>query len=172
MKSFVSHFIVFGILATAPFALRAQQAGGPIRPPQSSGITGISIGGPVGVLNDQQRAWYLAAMKNEHGRLAELQAKLNAARQDVTATSVTGPFDENLVRQKALIAARIEAEIAVIHAKVFSQVQPPLTPEQIETIKTGKSGPIRPLGRQQLNPVQHVPLAGTNAEANGLPPKK
>ena len=177
-----SRFIVLGILVAGSSALRAQptDASGfraqaqnkPTAPSQE--LTGISIGGPVGVLTDQQRESYLALMKSEHGQLAELQSQLAAARHDVVVASVTGRFDETLVRQKALVAARLEAEMAVIRAKVFSQVQPPLTPEQIEAVIKNRPGPIHPLGRQQLErPVPHAPAAtGTNQDANGLPPKK
>lgn len=181
MKALISHFIIFSIALAAPFALNAQQANAQARRPPQKGIqsanqqdiAGVAIGGPVGVLTDQQRASYMAAMKNERPRLAELQAKVLAARQDMLVTSVTGKFDENVIREKALVAARLEAEMAVIRAKVFSQVQPPLSPEQVEKIKAGQPGQMRPLQRQQLErPAQRAPSTGTNQDANGLPPKK
>jgi hypothetical protein len=62
--------------------------------------------------------------------------------------------------------------MAVIRAKVFSQVQPPLSPEQIEKIKAGQPGRIRPMGQQIERPAPHAPSPGTNQDANGLPPKK
>ncbi len=174
--------IVFSILMATSLGLRAQQLNAPAPRPQpqktpaslsSQDLAGIAIGGPVGVLTDQQRVSYVAVIKNEHARLAQLQAELAAARQDVLVTSVTGKFDENLVRQKALVSARIEAEMAVIRAKAFSQVQPPLTPDQIEKIKAGQPGPMRPLnGQQGQRQLQHAPTASTNQDATGLPPKK
>jgi Spy/CpxP family protein refolding chaperone len=180
MKALISHFIIFAIALAAPFALNAQEANAPAqRPPQKGiqstppgGIAGFALGGPVGVLTDQQRASYLAAMKSEHARLAELQAKVLAARQDMLVASVSGKFDETVIREKAMAAARIEAEMAVIRAKVFSQVQPPLTPEQVERIKAGQPGRVHPMGKQFERPAQPAPSAGTNQDANGLPPKK
>ena len=172
------------ILAVVPLTLPAQTTNAPApdarvqpaRPPsimQNAAVTGFALGGPVGVLTDQQRASYEVALKNERGRMLELQEKLRAARQDFVATSVDQKFDENVLRQKAFAAYRFEAEMAVLRAKAMSQVQPPLTPEQIEKIKTGQPGPIRPLGRQQLErPPQRAPAGGTNQDANGLPPKK
>jgi Spy/CpxP family protein refolding chaperone len=180
MKALISRLLIFGIASVAPLALNAQESNAPAhRPPQkgiqsvpSQQIAGFALGGPVGVLTDQQRASYLAAMKNEHARLAELQAQVLAARQDMLVASVTGKFDENVIREKAMAAARLEAEMAVIRAKVFSQVQPPLSPEQIEKIKAGQPGRIRPMGQQFERPAPHAPSAGTNQDANGLPPKK
>jgi Spy/CpxP family protein refolding chaperone len=175
-------FIVFSVLMAISLGVNAQQTNAPAPRPQpqknpanlsSQDLAGMAIGGPVGVLTDQQRAFYFAAMKNERARLAELQSKLAAARQEVLVTSVTGKFDENLVRQKALVSARIEAEMAVVRAKVFSQVQPPLTPEQIEKIKTGQPGPMRPLNAQQNERLlQRAPTGSANQDSNGLPPKK
>ena len=181
MKALISRFIILGIAMAAPLALSAQESNAPAhRPPQKGiqstppqqQIAGFALGGPVGVLTDQQRASYLAAMKNEHAKLAELQAQVLAARQDMLVTSVTGKFDENVIREKAMAAARLEAEMAVIRAKVFSQVQPPLTPEQVEKIKSGQPGRMRPMGQQFERPMPHAPSVGTNQDANGLPPKK
>jgi Spy/CpxP family protein refolding chaperone len=180
MKTLISRFLIFGIALAAPFTLTAQEANAQAHRPAQKGIqsapqqdiAGFALGGPVGVLTDQQRASYMAAMKNERPRLAELQAKVLAARQDMLVTSVTGKFDENVMREKALVAARIEAEMAVIRAKVFSQVQPPLTPEQVEKIKAGTPGQMRPLQRQLERPAQRAPTGRTNQDPNGLPPKK
>jgi Spy/CpxP family protein refolding chaperone len=180
MKALFSRLIIFGITLAAPLALTAQESNAPAhRPPQKGiqsanqqDIAGFALGGPVAVLTDQQRASYVAAMKNERPRLAELQAKALAARQDMLVTSVTGKFDENVIREKAMAAARIEAEMAVIRAKVFSQVQPPLTPEQVERIKAGRPGQVHPMGQQFERPAQHAPASGTNQDENGLPPKK
>ena len=181
MKALISRLIIFGVALAAPLALSAQEANEPARRPPQKGIqsmpqqniAGFALGGPVSVLTDQQRASYVAAMKNERPRLNELQAQVLAARKDMLDTSVSGKFDENVMREKAMAAARLEAEMAVIHAKVFSQVQPPLSPEQIEQIKAGRPGQIHPMARQQLDrPAPHAPVGGTNQDANGLPPKK
>jgi Spy/CpxP family protein refolding chaperone len=137
------------------------------------GVAGFALGGPVAVLDDQQRASYESIMNGQRGRLAELQSKLRAARQDLVATSVDQKFDENVIRQKALVIARIDAEMTVLRIKVFSQVQPPLTPEQIAKVKTGEPGPIHTVGQQQVERAQRRQTsAGTNYNDNGLPPKK
>jgi uncharacterized membrane protein len=146
--------------------LRAQTTGG-IHPGENPAVTGIALGGPVGAMTDEQRASYQATLRAMHGEMAELEAKLRAARQEVLDTSLTTKFDENLVREKALAAARIEAELAVIRAKALSQVQPPLSQEQIEKIKSGRPGPMRPIDHPR-----HEPAAKTNNDQNGLPPKQ
>jgi Spy/CpxP family protein refolding chaperone len=135
---------------------------------QNQGVAGIALGGPVGVMTDEQRASYQATLRTMHGQFAELEAKLRAARQDVLDTSLSPKFDENVVREKALVAARFEAELAVLRAKALSQVQPALSPEQIEKIKAGRPGPMRSLehARRQESP------PSTNHDDNGLPPKQ
>jgi Spy/CpxP family protein refolding chaperone len=180
-----SHFafrlVTPALLLAMPLAAAAQQAE-PTAPPraqrpggnQQMNLQGAALGGPVGVLDDQQRASYVAAMGRQRAQMMELEAQLRAAREDFVAASVDQKFDENVLRQKALAAYRFDAEMAVLRAKALSQVQPPLTPEQIEKIKTGQPGPMRPLRpRQQLeNPNQRAPSANTNQDVNGLPPKK
>jgi hypothetical protein len=129
-------------------------------------VTGLALGGPIGVMNDEQRASYQAALRGMHREVAALDIKLRAARQDVLNATLTSKFDENVVREKALVVAQIEAELAVIRARAFSQVQPPLSAEQIEKIKRGQPRSMRPLERP---PRREVP--DTKQDPNGLPPK-
>jgi Spy/CpxP family protein refolding chaperone len=152
--------------------LRAQRPGGPMGP----GVQGFALGGPVGVLNDQQRASYEAAMNRQRGAILEMKAKLRIAREDFVAASVGQKFDENALRDKAMAAFRIQADMAVLQAKALSEVQPPLTPEQIEKIKTGQPGPIHPMRPQQQQQLERstpsAPSSNTNHDVNGLPPKQ
>jgi Spy/CpxP family protein refolding chaperone len=173
--------LVAGVLLGSTAALQAQSNTPPapqIRPApgQQPAINGISVGGPYGVMNDQQRASYLALMKEQRPRIAELQAKLRSAHQDFVAATSSANFDEGLAKKKAMAAAEIEAEMAVIRAKVVSQVQPPLTPEQYEKIKNDANpNPARPLMRPMDRPQRHdapAPAAPTNRDENGLPPKQ
>jgi Spy/CpxP family protein refolding chaperone len=172
-----------GTLLAAPASLLAQATNAPTqtsRPPsrslvpngfngaQGGGMAGYALGGPVGVLTDQQRASYETIMNGQRARLADLQNKLRTARQDLLVTSLDQKFDETIIRQKALIVAKIDAEMIVVRIKVFSQVQPPLTADQIEKIKAGQPGQLRPLPRG----APHQTPAGTNHDDSGLPPKK
>jgi Spy/CpxP family protein refolding chaperone len=171
--------LVLGFLAI-PLAVAAQQTNAPARPQRPSGnpqanLNGYALGGPVGVLTDQQRASYEAALGRQRELMIRLQGELRAAREDFVAASVDQKFDENVMRQKAMAAYRLEAEMAVIRARAISEVQPPLTPEQIEKIKANQPGPVRPFRPgQQRQLEQAAPRAqgSTNQDANGLPPKK
>jgi Spy/CpxP family protein refolding chaperone len=183
----LSHFVfrVFtpALLLAMPLSVAAQQAG-PVAPGRGQrpggngqlGAQGFALGGPVGVLDDQQRASYEAALSRERGLMLELQAKLRIAREDFVAASVDQKFDETAMRQKAMAAYGIEAEMAVLRAKAMSEVQPPLTPEQIQKIKTGQPGPMRPFRQQQQRQLErsapNTPSVNTNTDINGLPPKK
>jgi Spy/CpxP family protein refolding chaperone len=129
----------------------------------------------MGVLTDEQRTSYQAALGRERGLMMELQTKLRVARQELVNASVGQKFDENVMRQKALAVSRLEAEMTVLRAKALSEVQPPLTPEQIEKMKTRQPGPARPLRqgeRPALRPPPAAAAVNTNQDVNGLPPKK
>jgi Spy/CpxP family protein refolding chaperone len=182
MKLSQSVFRIFGaaILATMPMALSAQPAEPSPNIAQRlpgaavAGAQGFALGGPVGALTDQQRTSYEAAMARQRPRMMELQSQLRTARADFVAASVDQKFDENSLRQKAMAAYRIEAEMAVMRAKAMSEVQPPLSAEQIERIKATQSAQVRPLRpRQPLeNTAPRNPAVNTNTDPNGLPPKK
>jgi Spy/CpxP family protein refolding chaperone len=175
----VPAFLAMPLVAAAQ-STNAPEGAARQRPPgasQNPNISGIALGGPVGVLTDQQRTSYEAALGRQREVMIKLQAQLRAAREDFTAASVDQKFDENVMRQKALAAARIEAEMAVIRAHAMSEVQPPLTAEQIQKVKAGQPGPMRPYQvqpQQQRRLEQGAPHAtgSTNQDANGLPPKK
>src|SRR5690348_16258850 len=114
-----THLIGITTVLLEGTVVRAQDTNAPDperRPPagpaagQNFAPVGLAIGGMVRVLTDQQRASYQAAMRAQRGNLQELEVKLRAARHEMEVASVTGQFDENAVRQKALAASRIEAE--------------------------------------------------------------
>jgi Spy/CpxP family protein refolding chaperone len=187
-RYFVSCAFVCAAALATPYAVDAQLTNSPapgaspglrVQPLRSApagqppAASGYSLGGPIGVLTPEQRASYEAAMGKERGKMAELQSKLRVARQDLVVASVTEKFDENAIRQKAMVGARIEAEMTVLRIKAMSQVQPPLTAEQIEKVKATQPGPMRPGARPPLERSPRVTSpANTNQDANGLPPKK
>src|SRR6185437_16176585 len=165
-----------GILLTAQSSLLAAPTNAPagaqpgFRPaptvrPQSPG--GMVVGGLFGVMTEQQRASYQAAMKTMRPQLVEIETQIRAAHWDLLNTSLSAKFDENVIREKAMVSARLEAELTVLRVKAYSQVQPPLSPEQIEMVKSEEPGPGRSPER-----FQHPPGTATNHDPNGLPPKK
>jgi Spy/CpxP family protein refolding chaperone len=178
---FTSSFVA-GILLAAAFALRAAPGDPPqnsppaaraLTPTGADGGQGHAIGALMGVLTDQQRTSFRAAMTEMRGQLRELEPKLRAARQDLLASSIAGKFDENVIRQKALALSRIEAELTVLRLKALSQVQPPLSAEQIEKIKRSEAGSKPALERPNLDRKSRGESpAVTSRDENGLPPKR
>jgi Spy/CpxP family protein refolding chaperone len=173
---FTFSFAAAVLLAASP-TVHAQPAnppaGGAHSTTPNNSIAGISIGGPYGVLTDQQRASYQNNMKAIRPRITELESKLRAARQELTEAGVGATFNEALVQQKALAVAQIEAEMTVLRMRAFSQVQPPLTAEQIQQVRSNQTGPMRPLNRRDIErPLVHPTPGSTNQDVNGLPPKQ
>jgi len=115
------------------------------------GIANRMLQGPdramLGVLTDDQRNSYRQALEAQRAKLRELETKMVEARKDLTAVSASAAFDENAVRTKAAYIGNIEVEMAVVRARALSQIQPPLTADQIERMKNtsfaGES-PVRP----------------------------
>jgi uncharacterized membrane protein len=87
------------------------------------------------VLNDNQRASFREAMEAQRDKLRELDEKLRAARKEALEASVAEKFKEKSVRQKAMVVAKLEAEMSVLRARALSQVKPPLSVDQIERLK-------------------------------------
>src|SRR5690348_7220078 len=101
---------VFACTLTA-FSLRADQTNAPAeRNQHQPSIAGYAVGGPIGVLTDEQRASYESALKADRSKMMELQVKLRAARQDLLYASLDSKFDESVIHRKAMAAASIEAE--------------------------------------------------------------
>jgi Spy/CpxP family protein refolding chaperone len=109
--------------------------------------------------------------------MRELEIKMRSARQELLAAGLDGKFDEEAVRKQALAVANLDAEIAVLRVKAISQVQPPLSPEQIEKIKSatpnlpGRAAAMRGQ-RESGNAPRRSSVLNTNRDENDLPPKK
>ena len=87
------------------------------------------------VLTDDQRASFREAMESQRNKLRDLDEKLRAGRREMLQVSFAEKFNEKTVRQKAMAVARLEADMAVLRARALSQVNPPLSPRQIEMLK-------------------------------------
>jgi Spy/CpxP family protein refolding chaperone len=73
---------------------------------------------------------------------AEIEAQLTAsrtARQALHAAVVAQPFDEAAIRAKAADVAKAQADGAVLFAKIRSEIDPILTPDQKTKILTFQS---------------------------------
>jgi Spy/CpxP family protein refolding chaperone len=87
------------------------------------------------VLTEEQRASLREAVESQRDTMRGLGEKLREARKDLLTASIADKFDEETVRQKALAAAKIEAEMAVHFGKALSKMRPVLSAEQVEKLK-------------------------------------
>jgi Spy/CpxP family protein refolding chaperone len=87
------------------------------------------------VLTEEQRASLREAMEGQRAKLRELEEKIRDARRELLTAGLTDKFDEDAVRQKAMAAAKLDAELTVARAKAFSQMRPVLSSEQLEKLK-------------------------------------
>jgi Spy/CpxP family protein refolding chaperone len=133
--------------------------------------------GAYRVLTEEQRVSFREALEAQHDQTRALEEKLRTARKEVVAAGLTEKFDEDAVRQKALEAGKLEAELAVLRAKTLSKIKPPLSAEQIERLKN--LPPNSPAGSLPLTPnLKQIPPrslrspTGLRDEHNlPLPPK-
>ena len=173
------------ITGATDFTLHSQEATPPMqknpdRPAPAPGGQGFFMAGlgPVGnVFTDEQRVSFRQAMEAQREKMRDTETKLRDARIKLLEAGLAGKFDEAAVRQQALAVAALEAEASVIRARALSQLQPPLSPEQLEKIKSGlaaapfRNGP-RNADRPGLAGERRHNLISTNRDANNLPPKQ
>jgi Spy/CpxP family protein refolding chaperone len=135
-------------------------------------LPGAPSGGPTAVLTAEQQASYQKNMADKRAEMMELSSKRQAARMEINQIVLSPKFDENLIRQKIMDEAKIEADLAILQARAFADIQPPLTDEQMEKLKQSQA-PRQPM---MMRPTQTPPTAptppGTNHDASGLPPKQ
>jgi len=140
---------------------RIHAPGGPGSPAARQGLQAI--------LSDEQWASFQKVRAAQGEKLMELRPKIQSAQREVFEAGLAPKYDEAVVQQKAQAAAQLYADMLVTQAKTFSEIQPPLSAEQIEKIKEMQSPPA-------ANPrVLHAPTppqgAVPNHDTNGLPPK-
>lgn len=123
-------------LATA--AAREQGPGGPGR----SGMGRRGPGGPGGPggplslplgglgLTDSQREQVRATMDGHKAEFEAIRTRMRTARAALQTAVTAATFDEAAVRQASVDVAAVEADGAVLRAKVHSEVWALLTAEQ------------------------------------------
>jgi protein CpxP len=109
--------------------------GGPGGPGGPGGFGRGGFGGPLGVLRqleltDDQRAQVRQVMDSHRDEQRAVGEKLMAAHRAQNDAITAAQFDEQLVRTKSAELAAIEADAAVLRAKLHSEVFAVLTPEQ------------------------------------------
>ncbi len=131
------------LMTGAGVAVTAAREQGP-RGFMGPGGPGRGPGGPGGIvpglrgldLTETQREQVKAAI-DSHKTEFEAQAKaMQTARQALHAAVAADTFDEAAIRSKAADVAVVDADGAVLRAKVHSEVWALLTPEQQQKAKT------------------------------------
>lgn len=143
------------------------------RPPQN--VAGRPNDGPVfALLTDEQRASAMTIFAGQQEKVRELQGKVRVARQELFSTALGGKFDDEAVRKQASTIAELESELTVLRLKTLSQIQPPLSSDQVEKIRN-----LGPAGLQQgFRPPESRPaprkrvLQDVQRDENDLPPKQ
>lgn len=127
-------------------------------------------GGPMGVLSEEQRASYQKNMADTRAEQMEINAKLQATQREITEMMYSLKVDENQIRQKMMEEANIQADIVILRAKAFANIQPPLTEEEFAKFKEAMTAP-RPMMRP-MPPQTPPPPAATNHTDMGVQPKQ
>jgi len=139
------------------------RAGRKVPPPEAAGPL-------AGILTEEQRASMTQALRGQAEKLRELTGKIRDARRELFTAGLDGKFDEAAVRKQAGALAGLEAEMMVLRVKAMSQIQPPLSPEQIQQIRNaapaGGARGLRPLERARP---RNSPSGAR--DQNDLPPK-
>jgi Spy/CpxP family protein refolding chaperone len=132
MKKLHCFLLTIAITGVAVLA-SAQQNGG-------NGITDRFFPTLGRLLTDDQRQSLRDLMQSRRDQLQPLEKEMRTSRQALLSQITSGPFDENLVRQYAEQSARAESELTVIFAKALSQMQPPLSAQQIRQLRNFQPG--------------------------------
>jgi Spy/CpxP family protein refolding chaperone len=182
MKHLMKH-TAFWLLMVAGFAstLSAQPSpeGRPQGRPSQDGSGGdrpFATGmagrfGPAGerllsVLTQDQKSSLRAAMEKQREKSRELEEQLRDARRELVTLGFSGKFDEAAIREKAMAAAKLEAELTVLRAKALSEMRPPLNAEQLEKLRS--AGPMNEGADRSETPRRRQDIP---RDENGLPKK-
>jgi len=161
---------VFALTAIGIATIRAQadqgQGGnspvqaGPRRPGPGGGrgFGGPFGGGPfagplmprVRDLTDAQREQMKAIADRHQPEIQPVMEQLRTAQAALDEAIVSNPTDEATIRLKSADVAAAEAELAVIRARIYSEVLTVLTPEQEQRSRMRErlqSGPRQQAGR-------------------------
>lgn len=133
--------------------------GGPGRP--GGPMAGWGGPGPGGFLplmrldlSSDQRDRVRQVMESHRGEQRALGEKARAAHQALQDLLSSPNADEGTIRARAADVAGIEADAAVLHARIFSEVYQILTPEQQQTfaeMKAKRAERIRQFEQRRQN---------------------
>ena len=108
------------------------------RPRMHRGMRGAFPGLPLRALEltDAQREQVRGIMTARQAEFRALRERLRTARQAEQAAVTRVPVDENEVRARVSELSAVQADLAVLRARVHEQVFQVLTPEQQQKART------------------------------------
>jgi len=166
--------VVFAMMAGMATGLPAQPTNPPPNRPFRQGPApagALGRFGPgyerlLGILTDDQRASLRAAMEQHREKVRDLEEQLRDARKEIFEAGLTKTFDEASVREKAMAAAKLEADMTVLRVKAFSQMRPELSAQQLEQLANlAPAGGENPGAQERRRPDR-------KRDENGLPLKE
>ncbi|MFZ2634069.1 MAG: Spy/CpxP family protein refolding chaperone [Desulfosalsimonadaceae bacterium] len=86
-------------------------------------------------LSDRQQEQVKAIMDRHQKEMQGLDEKIDAARKSVHEAVHADEFNEQRIRDAHKILAAEKENIAVLRGKIFSEIRPVLTPEQVTQLK-------------------------------------
>ena len=119
-----------------------------------------------GILTEEQRGSFRAAMEGQRDRVRELEQKSAEARQELMEAALVDKFDEGKVRGKLNALMKVDADLTMIRIKGLSKIEPALTAEQLQKLRDVAQGERR--GAPE--PSKRRPEAPR--DENGLPLKR
>ncbi|MDO9263546.1 MAG: Spy/CpxP family protein refolding chaperone [Desulfosalsimonadaceae bacterium] len=86
-------------------------------------------------LSDRQQEQVKAVMDRHQNEMQGLDAKIDAARKSVHEAVHADVFNEQRIRDAHKTLAAEKENMAVLRGKIFSEIRPILTPEQVTQLK-------------------------------------
>ncbi|HKI70724.1 MAG TPA: periplasmic heavy metal sensor [Verrucomicrobiae bacterium] len=171
MKTFFYSIIVSVLLPGFTLLSSAQESHAPRNfergvPPR--GIRSMAPGQRLmSVLTPEQRASFRKATMAQRDKTRQLQQRLRSVRQELFAEALRSKVNEKAIRQRGAEVGKIEGELAVLRARTFSKIQPPLSHDQIQRLKrtTSEMRPFRAGPPRGAGPRGRAP----RRDANDLP---
>jgi len=90
-------------------------------------------------LTEQQQDQIKAVMNRHQKEMQELDEKIDAARKSVHEAVRADTFNEQAIRDAQKPLATEMENMAVLRGKIFSEIRPVLTPEQLTQLKETKN---------------------------------
>ena len=193
-----------GFATTVQLAARNGQSGAQQEPAAQGGQRGAGMmgqgmmgpggpgmrggpGGPGGMfglpmrelnLTDAQREQVRTIMESHRDAQKAIGDRMQAARKALHESVAADAFDENAIRAKAAEVGAVEADAAVLQAKIHGEVIAILTPEQVKKAKELRSemenrakdgrGRGRGMRRTPGRARKHAPSLGSRATSASL----